>query len=223
LARLKIAIKISLDGAGPETHDWMRGQGSFADTMRGIENLLQAGFPATQLAFGATIPTGKVAEVGGILRLAESFGVSKVRVDSVAKMGRARYFWPHNVRPAPDPQSLELKNFFDGEFPDRHGSEWRLVNLNEAVGMFETLHVYYDGEVHVYLNYDHPIAKEGCIGNLNESSLREMTSGPKVQDAIIRRFLQFARMPERSFISYYAVRGPAADTRLWFESEAEAA
>jgi hypothetical protein len=97
------------------------------------------------------------------------------------------------------------------------------VNLNEAVGLFETLHIYYNGEVHLYLNYDYPIAKESCIGNLNEGSLREMTNGPGVQDAIIRKFLKFARMPERSFISYYAVRGPSEDTRLWFEGKAEAA
>jgi len=222
LARLNISIKISLDGARPETHDWMRGEGSFDETMRGIEQLLSAGFPPSRLALGATIPVGRVGEIEGILALAESFGIGRVRFDSVAKIGRARYFWPHNAGPAPDQHSAGLRDFFAGEFQKKYVSDWRLVNLNESVGMFETLHIYYDGEVHLYLNYDYPIAKEGCIGNLHESPLQEMVAGPAVQDAIMRRFLRFARVPERSFISYYAVREPSVDNRLWFEGKAEA-
>lgn len=217
LARLDVSIKISLDGAGPQTHDWMRGNGSFALTMDGIANLLRAGFPASRLALGATVPVGNEKEIDGILSLAKSFDIGKVRFDSVAKIGRARYFWPHNAGPAPDRESAGLRDFFRHDFSHRYGSEWRLMNLNENVGMFETLHVYYDGEVHLYLNYDHPVAKEGCIGNLNQSALRDLVAGPRVREAIMRKFLRFARMPERSYISHYAVRQPASETRLWFE------
>jgi MoaA/NifB/PqqE/SkfB family radical SAM enzyme len=224
LARLDISLKISLDGAAPDPHDWMRGSGTFAATMKGIDNLLNAGFPASRLAFGATIPFDKVGEATRVLALAESLGIEKVRFDSVAKIGRARYFWPHQAGPAPDPHSAGLREFFhdQGEYQQRHGSDWRLVNLNESVGMFETLHIYFDGEVHLYLNYDYPITKEGCIGNLNDSPLREIVNGPRTQDAIMRKFLRFSRMPERSFISYYVVR-KSAGAGLWFEGDAEAA
>jgi MoaA/NifB/PqqE/SkfB family radical SAM enzyme len=219
LTNLGVAVKISIDGASAKEHDWMRGKGSFAKTLKGIDALMDAGMPASRLALGATIPSSRVEQIDEILELASSLGIGKVRLDSVAKIGRARHYWPHANRAAPDSDSRAIRTYFEEVFEGQHGSEWRLLDLNENVGMFETLHIYFDGEVHLYLNYDHPITKEGRVGNINESSLKAIVDGDRVGDAILRHFLKFSRCPERSYISYYALRR-AQEARVWFEKSA---
>jgi MoaA/NifB/PqqE/SkfB family radical SAM enzyme len=212
------SLKISLDGADANAHDWMRGKGSFAATMRGVRTLFEEGFPAPRLALGATIPPDKVSQIDALLKLATDLGVDRIRFDSVAKIGRARHFWPHVKGPHADEDAEPIRQYFDDEFVAKHASAWRLVDLNECVGMFETLHVYYDGDVHLYLNYDHPIAMEGRIGNLHDSTLRDIVQSPAVTHAILRKFLQFSQVPTRSFISYYATR-KSSESSLWFEPQ----
>lgn len=77
---------MSLDGATPESHDWMRGvAGSFRGACDGIRNLVDVGLPV-QIVMSVTRRTG--GETEALVRLAERLGVQAVKLNFVHSTGR---------------------------------------------------------------------------------------------------------------------------------------
>ncbi|GAB4268006.1 MAG: radical SAM protein [Deferrisomatales bacterium] len=82
------AVQVSVDGAGPATHDRVRGRGSFSRAVRGLGWLAAAGLgPHTELLF--TEMRHNLDELPQLLGLAERLGVARVRSASVVPGGRA--------------------------------------------------------------------------------------------------------------------------------------
>jgi len=82
-----ISIQTSLDGATAETHDFLRGKGSFLKTLRRLRLLNDAG-----LAFTVAVAVHKknIGELDEIAELAGKYGASSIYLNAVAPYGRAK-------------------------------------------------------------------------------------------------------------------------------------
>lgn len=82
-----LGIHVSLDGAGPSTHDVIRGAGSFAATMRRIARFREVGGAVTGLH--TVIHRGNLHELDDLVSLIRELGCSVWTVFPVASLGRA--------------------------------------------------------------------------------------------------------------------------------------
>lgn len=81
-------LQISLDGATPESHDWLRNKpGSFDRAINAL-TLLEKSKIAHAVAFTPT--KRNISEIGDAIELAYSLGVSSFRVQPIMNLGRAR-------------------------------------------------------------------------------------------------------------------------------------
>lgn len=81
-------VHVSIDGASPQTHDWMRGQGTFRRTMRAVDRLHAAGGRITGLH--TVLHRGNAHEVADCADLAERLGVEVWTIFPLADLGRAQ-------------------------------------------------------------------------------------------------------------------------------------
>ena len=81
-------VRISLDGATPQTHDWFRGTpGAFVKTVDGIRNSVRAG---VKTGIGTVIIQENVSELGGIIDLSASLGCCDINAVPLVESGRAK-------------------------------------------------------------------------------------------------------------------------------------
>ncbi|SHE90026.1 MULTISPECIES: radical SAM/SPASM domain-containing protein [Clostridiaceae] len=80
-------VQISLDGASPETHEWLRGKkGSFESAIQAIKNLKECDITVSV----SCTPTKKnIHEYSKAVELCESLGVQSFRAQPLMLMGRA--------------------------------------------------------------------------------------------------------------------------------------
>jgi len=86
-------VRVSLDGASAQTHDWLRGvPGAFNKTVRGIKNCVNAGIKT-----GVTAVTIKenAGEMGKIVDLAARLGASDFTACRLFPLGKGRVFRKH--------------------------------------------------------------------------------------------------------------------------------
>jgi MoaA/NifB/PqqE/SkfB family radical SAM enzyme len=79
-------VHVSLDGSSPQTHDWMRGAGTFRRTMRSLDRLFAAGGRLTGLH--TVFHQGNLHEVDDCAALAERLGAQSWTVFPIAALGR---------------------------------------------------------------------------------------------------------------------------------------
>jgi len=80
-------VAVSLDGATPDSHEFLRGvAGSFAQACEAIRLLSRAGIPTQAIA---SIHRGTLDETEDIIALAAELGASSVKVDPIQAWGRA--------------------------------------------------------------------------------------------------------------------------------------
>jgi len=223
LKELDIDIKVSLDGSAPESHDWMRGEGSFDRTMAGLQNLFAAGYPPSRLRIGVTIPPERLHLIDEMIALAVRLGVGAIRFDAVSKIGRARVNWPR-TKPMTeaDSDSGPLRRYFEETFPARYGSDWNMIDMDANVPPFETIHVYPDGSVYPFTPYNHPGEYESCLGNINESTLKGLLEGQALSRIVLRKFLRFSMGPASGSKSIYLYRCSLADAENQYPATIDA-
>jgi len=125
------SIQISLDGATAQTHDLVRGKGSFRCAMNGIMTLLQEGL-GQRISVFLTEMRHNIAEIPDLLDLADRKGIGSVYTGSMVLCGRAS---ETSLLAPPDPeQYLRLLERYDRdscfrELYERIGTvaalEWR--------------------------------------------------------------------------------------------------
>ncbi len=81
-------VHVSIDGATAQTHDWMRGPGTFHRTMRAVERLHAVGGRVTGLH--TVMHRGNEHELNACAQLADRLGVEVWTVFPVASLGRAQ-------------------------------------------------------------------------------------------------------------------------------------
>ncbi len=88
LPRAPLRVQVSLDGASARTHDRVRGEGAFAETIAGVSRLAAAGFGGrTSIAFTEMRHT--MEDVPGLLELTARLGVAAVVGGTLVQDGRA--------------------------------------------------------------------------------------------------------------------------------------
>ena len=87
-----ISVQISLDGATPQTHDWLRAPGSFEQVKQAVVTLRDAGH-IHDVLLGYTLTDRNLHEALPFLELAVEWGVSSVYFMPVNRHGRAADNW----------------------------------------------------------------------------------------------------------------------------------
>lgn len=80
------SVKVSLDGASPETHDARRGQGSFAVVVENIKTMIDAGI---RVIVNSTITQQNFGEIREIIGLAAGMGAADCVLVECSMEGRA--------------------------------------------------------------------------------------------------------------------------------------
>jgi radical SAM protein with 4Fe4S-binding SPASM domain len=134
-----LIIQTSLEGATPPFHDWVRGKGSFDQTMRGLRLLEQGGL-APQVCIAFTEMRHNFEEIPDLLKLADGMGIGQFVTGTLVPGGRAAQ--PGSLL-APTPAQCEklLSHFqSDQAFRDRYHRigniatlEW-FINTSDAAG-----------------------------------------------------------------------------------------
>lgn len=80
-------VQVSLDGASPQTHEIIRGRGTFKNTFNTIKELRHRGFDVRIIS---TVNKLNVKDCLDILKMAEDIGVSLVKYHICSKEGRCK-------------------------------------------------------------------------------------------------------------------------------------
>lgn len=83
-----LTIQISLDGAKPQTHDLVRGEGAFSGALQGIMKLTQGGL-AGKIAIFFTEMRHNLEEIPELLDFADRIGIGSVSTGTMVLCGRA--------------------------------------------------------------------------------------------------------------------------------------
>ncbi len=84
----KLSLQVSLDGTSPRTHDRVRGRGSFAKAMAGIERLVAAGL-ASRISLAFTEMRHNMEDIPELLELADRLDLRAVVGGTLVKHGSA--------------------------------------------------------------------------------------------------------------------------------------
>ena len=83
----RLQVRVSLEGADPESHDYFRGRGNFARALRGLDALVAGG---VQVGVGLTIYEENREQVEPVVRLCVERGCATLRVVPVVRIERGR-------------------------------------------------------------------------------------------------------------------------------------
>ncbi|MFC1572219.1 PqqD family peptide modification chaperone [Candidatus Eisenbacteria bacterium] len=92
LASINPLVQVSVDGPDPETHDGIRGNGSFEATMQGLRCLHAQGL-GPRLVIATTLMKQNIARAPEMIDLATRLGVSRLRFLPLHRQGRAGSAW----------------------------------------------------------------------------------------------------------------------------------
>ncbi len=84
----KLTIQVSLEGSQSETHDKIRGSGSFKSTLKGLAFLAKNGL-AKRIRVSLTETQDNFQEIPALLKLLHSFGISHFASGTLVHGGRA--------------------------------------------------------------------------------------------------------------------------------------
>ncbi|MCC6548361.1 radical SAM protein [Candidatus Sumerlaeota bacterium] len=174
-------LQVSLDGADPEVHDFIRGKGSFAKAWEAIQLLAKHG-GAKRLTIAMTLTKAGLADVKKLLHMCDELGIGKIRFLPLDKSKAAARNWDR-IAPAQELfEEITRYLIFDARFrpgaitevagafpgfvpkPPPHGIHWCPLG--------ETLIVNSQGET-----YNCPLGTGGdapSIGNVYHKKLGEM-------------------------------------------------
>ncbi|MEN8245296.1 MAG: radical SAM protein [Thermodesulfobacteriota bacterium] len=114
-----LLIQVSLDGAGPGTHDLVRGDGSFERSLEGLRRLCKAGL-GQQIQVAFTEMEHNFTDLPPLLELVDDLGLSRCVSGTLVSQGRARESsWIAPPTPAQYEQLLQRYQS-DSVFRDRY-------------------------------------------------------------------------------------------------------
>ncbi len=124
-----VAIQVSLDGAGPETCDAIRGKGVFKKAIEAIRLLAATSIPTS---INTVLTTQNASEIPAMYELARSLGVS-LRVSRFRPSGRGADNW-EDLRPTPA-QLLAFSDWLARSGDVRTGDSFFSLTSQERQGL----------------------------------------------------------------------------------------
>jgi len=205
LVELDAVVRISFDGGDRETHDFIRGEGSFERALRGARVLLDSGMHPDRLEMFMTVVPESAGQILPFVEFAERMGVSRLKIEPVAKTGRALEFWPRQATDRPDEDTRAYREFFASRHNGILNEAWRFEDIDDA--NFGVLTVYADGSVFPYTFQNGRDREVGYLGNILKQPLARILQPRRLSNAVVRKFLMQARGPTRSLRALRLYRG----------------
>jgi radical SAM protein with 4Fe4S-binding SPASM domain len=138
-----LVVQVSLDGAGPGTHDRVRGEGSFERSLEGLRHLCEAGLgQQTHVAF--TEMAHNFADLPRLLELIDEMGIVRCVTGTLVSQGRAKA--SDRIAP-PTPQQYQ-------RLLDLYQSDTAFLSRYERLGNIAALE-WFKGRVHA--------SAQGCV------------------------------------------------------------
>ena len=196
LASTNIRVQVSLDGSSKKTHDFIRGNGAFEATMRGITNLTQVGINGDYLWLSFTPMKINLHEIKDFVELSVSMGVYCLHLPALISLGNAK----RNLSTVS--YSLEEKIQFD-ESLEEAKRQYPFLRFSKIISD-TTLRIlrgdmrllmcscqaplYIDVEGNIFWCVN-ALSDEYCLGNIETSRLAEIPNQNKYQN-ILSQFEQ---------------------------------
>jgi len=177
-AEIGIDCQVSIDGASAESHDAVRGEGTFERAVGGVETFRDAG---AHTIISMVFHAGNVGEIPGYLRMARELRVDEARFIPVkALAGGGDFRLPELgevVNTIADIVSAkpELGSLLGRDYVSILAQTCRSCALRQGCGTAsQTLLLDADGTVYPCINLSQP---EMALGNVREQSLRRVWQG----------------------------------------------
>ena len=145
-------LQVSLDGSSPEVNDPIRGAGSFARIVKGLNAAVAAGLSPTMTA---TILKHNIEDLEGLIRLAAGLEIRNVHL-----------LWPHR-----------RGRVLDGPFADLPSADAILVAVRRARGVASELGVSIDNVEEFRLRFDGTSGIKNDLAGAGWNSLCLYTDG----------------------------------------------
>jgi radical SAM protein with 4Fe4S-binding SPASM domain len=187
LARVKPYVQVSLDGPEAETHDRIRGAGTFSRAVRGIRALKDAGL-GEKLVLSMTLMKHNICKAPEMIDLAVTLGIPKIRFLPLHRQGRAR-----SSEASLDASRDDYYRWFRHVYLEREAGSGPVEVYGGLIGFLlqapaededhycsigRTVVVDSAGDVHpCALLMDTRLT----IGNVHDTSLRRIGSSPKLR------------------------------------------
>ena len=187
LSELPIKIQVSLDGASKETHDRIRGEGSFDLAVRGIDNLINEGMGKDIVIAFVPMKTN-VNEIPDIIDFALERQIPVIQFPPLSSSGRAKKGW--NELKLSDDEMLWFWDFVSKRSEELRGEMDLLadcfsININNP-GVPQRCSIgtqfRVDPEGYVYPCQCFHFGSEYCLGNVREKSLENIVHGQKIEE-----------------------------------------
>ena len=187
LAELPIKIQISLDGVTETVHDGIRGSGSYARAVNGIDELVRAG-KADDMVIAFTAMKNNVHEATAIVQFAYNRGIPVVQFPPLTPSGRAQDNW--DDLHLSGNEVLEFWQTISRCASTVQGEMDLLadcfsMNIHQAGKPYQcSIGTQYriDPEGNVYPCQCFHFGTEYLLGNIRETSLRSMVAGKRIRD-----------------------------------------
>ncbi len=187
LAEYQLKIQISLDGATPETHDLLRGQGAFSQTVKGLDLLLSQDL-GKDIVIAFTPSKLNIDETPDIIQFGLDRGIPVIQFPPLSPSGRAKSNW----------EELKLSNeeilrFWDivSEKASELKGEMDLLadcfSMNISRSGAQTrcsigTQVRVDPAGNVFPCQCFHSGQEYCLGNVRNSKFDEIVAGQKLRN-----------------------------------------
>jgi radical SAM protein with 4Fe4S-binding SPASM domain len=152
-----LIVQVSLDGATPETHDRMRGSGSFDKAFQGLRLLAEAGM-GNQVVVAFTETQHNFADIPLLLQLLDELGIGRLVSGTLVMGGRAAH--TDHIAPPTPAQYRELITLYhtDPQFTSRYKKMGNIAAIEwftgksypsaEACSCIETPYITADGKMY---------------------------------------------------------------------------
>lgn len=202
LAALPVNVQVSLDGADPEVHDFIRGKGTFEKTWAAIERLAKAG-GAARLTIASSLTQCLFPQVRELVRRCDELGIGKIRFLPLNRTKAALTNWD---RIAPDPaEMMAITRWMLFDAASRPGAVTQVMggfpgyvpNADTRAGHWcplgQTMIVDSQGEVYTCPSLTVP---EVTIGNVRQEGLDAVADGDRIRAARAMMLERRFKVPE---------------------------
>ncbi|MCW3134084.1 MAG: PqqD family peptide modification chaperone [Methanophagales archaeon] len=201
LSKLPIKIQVSLDGAKKETHDRIRGNGSFDSALRGLDNLIEKGM-GKDIVIAFTPMSLNVEEVPELIDFALEKGIQVIQFPPLSSSGRAKARWDE-LRLSDD-KRLWFWDFISRKSKELKGkldllAECFSLDINNPGNPYRCLigsqlRIAPSGDVYPCQCFH--FGSEYCIGNVKKQNLEEIVNNKKLKEIIKTCFARPSKIDE---------------------------
>lgn len=187
LSKLSIKIQMSFDGANKETHDSIRGKGSYDLAIRGLNMLIKRGM-GKDIVIAFTPISVNVEDVPKIIEFALGKGIPVIQFPPLSSSGRAKANWDE-LRLSDD-KRLWFWDFISKRSKELKGkidllAECFSLDINNPGNPYRCsigsqLRIAPTGDVYPCQCFH--FGTEYCIGNIKEQNLDEIMNSNKLRE-----------------------------------------